>query len=290
MFLPAMVNLVLEEMHEQAVAAFGLNPRVAIDPHGAAEEGRRQRVADSDQAVVDCSLGGSEFGQRATRNLVLPGFWPEPSALERVDVKEIDDVDVVQGQLQAGEEARPLRLKFLLAQPSASRQQPVVRPGIIVGECAVGLNKAGGHLCSVLIVMAGGRSSAFPRYHMAFRRSLVITLRRPPQCGWPSPESREGPPSGGSQRQRFGAAPSSSGSRTKRCTIPSPPYSMASCASACAGWACPFCAVTWRFGCCIRSTMPVRWNGRWRKVSLPNTFVRNSAVRMISCAVPSAMP
>ena len=93
---PAMVNLVLEQMHEQAVAPFGLHLRVAIDPHDVVEQGRRQRVADSDQTRVDCSLSPLEFSKRRTWNLVLPGFWPEPSTLERVDVEQIDDVDVVQ--------------------------------------------------------------------------------------------------------------------------------------------------------------------------------------------------
>jgi hypothetical protein len=45
-----MVDLVLEEMHEQAVAPFGLYPRIAIDPRNATEELRRQRIADCNQA------------------------------------------------------------------------------------------------------------------------------------------------------------------------------------------------------------------------------------------------
>jgi hypothetical protein len=51
-----MVDLVLEEMHEQAVPPFGLYLRIAIDPHNAAEELRRQRIADCDQALVDSGL------------------------------------------------------------------------------------------------------------------------------------------------------------------------------------------------------------------------------------------
>ena len=50
-----MVDLVLEQMHEQAVAPFGLHPRIAINPHDAAKEVRRQRIADSDQALVDAA-------------------------------------------------------------------------------------------------------------------------------------------------------------------------------------------------------------------------------------------
>jgi hypothetical protein len=58
-----MVDLVLEEMHEQAVAPFGLYPRIAINPHDAAKEVRRQRIADCDQALVDSSLSMFEFSK-----------------------------------------------------------------------------------------------------------------------------------------------------------------------------------------------------------------------------------
>jgi len=56
-----MMDLVLEEMHEQAVAPFGLYPRIAIDPHDVVEEQGRQRIAGCDQALVDSSLGTLEF-------------------------------------------------------------------------------------------------------------------------------------------------------------------------------------------------------------------------------------
>ena len=155
------------------------NPRVAIDPYDVVEESRRQRVADSDQAVVDFSLRALEFSERGTRNLILPGLWPEPSTLKRVDVEEIDDVNIIQRHLQAGEEARPLRFEFLLAQACASRQQPVVRPGVIIGESAVGLNKAGRHRCSV----SSTSSQAFERistqrYHIGASVSSWSNLAR----------------------------------------------------------------------------------------------------------------
>jgi hypothetical protein len=61
--LPTMVDLVLEEMHEQAVAPFGLYLRIAIDPHNAAKELRRQRIADCDQAFVDSGLSTLQFSK-----------------------------------------------------------------------------------------------------------------------------------------------------------------------------------------------------------------------------------
>src|SRR6202171_6610798 len=136
-------------MHEQAVAPFGLYLRIAIDPHDAVKQVRRQRIAHGDQALVDIRLGPPECGKRWTWNAVCKSLWPEPSTLQRVDNEEVDDVNVVQRLLQAREEAGPLGFKRLLVQVCASREQPVVRPGVFVGESAVGLNKTGGHVCSL---------------------------------------------------------------------------------------------------------------------------------------------
>ena len=62
MCLPTMVDLVLEEMHEQAVAPLGLHQRITIDPHDVAKEVRRQRIDDCDQALVTSSLSTLRFG------------------------------------------------------------------------------------------------------------------------------------------------------------------------------------------------------------------------------------
>src|SRR5215469_9326939 len=76
--LPTMVDLMLKEMHEEAIAPFRLYLRFTIDPHDTVKEIRRQRIADCDQTFVDGSLSRLQFGKRRTWNGVLPGFWPEP--------------------------------------------------------------------------------------------------------------------------------------------------------------------------------------------------------------------
>src|SRR5262249_37294041 len=45
MRLTAMMDLVLEEMHQQTIASFGLHPCFAIDPHGGLELVNSQRIA-----------------------------------------------------------------------------------------------------------------------------------------------------------------------------------------------------------------------------------------------------
>ncbi len=63
MGLPAMVDLVLEEMHQQPVAPLHLHPHVAVHPHLAVERLVRQRVADSDQAPVHRRLFAFQVGE-----------------------------------------------------------------------------------------------------------------------------------------------------------------------------------------------------------------------------------
>ncbi len=63
MRLPAMVNLVLEEVHQQTIAPLGLDPCYANDPHDAAKRLRRQRIADRDQAPVDGGLSRLQLSE-----------------------------------------------------------------------------------------------------------------------------------------------------------------------------------------------------------------------------------
>jgi hypothetical protein len=65
------------------------------------------------------------------------------SAFESVNVEMVDDQDVIEGFLQAREEAGAGRLEFGLGQLLASGQKAMVRPGIVVGEGPVGLKDVG---------------------------------------------------------------------------------------------------------------------------------------------------
>ena len=48
-----MMDLVLKQMHQQAVASFGLHPRVTIDSNLFAETVGGQILANLDQAPID---------------------------------------------------------------------------------------------------------------------------------------------------------------------------------------------------------------------------------------------
>src|SRR5215472_206533 len=145
MRLSAMMNLVLKKVHEQAIAAFDLDVLASIDPHLAVQRGWRERVAGTHQTLVHRRLSWRKLGKSRKRNRIFPGLRPEPSALQRIDVKKIDDIDVVQRCLQAREEARSLSGKFGRGQFGAGDEQAMVRPGIVAGKGAVGLNEPGRH-------------------------------------------------------------------------------------------------------------------------------------------------
>src|SRR4051794_25129856 len=100
MRLSAMVNLVLKQVHQQAIASFDLDTGASIDPHLAAQQRRCQRVADVDQTPVDRRLSLRKLCKDWKRNWIVPSLRSKPSTLECIDVKNIDDINVVQRCLQ----------------------------------------------------------------------------------------------------------------------------------------------------------------------------------------------
>jgi hypothetical protein len=149
MHLPTMVNLVLKQVHQQAIASFNLDTRASIDPHLAGQQGRCQRVADTDQTLVHRRLSPRKLCNSWKRNWIFKGRRSKPSALKCINVKKINTINVVQRCLQTREEARARGLKFALGQFGARAQQAVVRSRIVVGEGAMGLNKPDTH-CNFL--------------------------------------------------------------------------------------------------------------------------------------------
>src|SRR5665213_71143 len=104
MRLPAMVDIVLEQMHQQPVATLGLDPVLAMDLDDAVQPLGRERVAEADQAPVDRGLRVAQAGDIREWNGIAPRARPQRPALHRIDVKQIDHVNVVQGLLQTRKE------------------------------------------------------------------------------------------------------------------------------------------------------------------------------------------
>ena len=109
---------------------------------------RRSAVSASQNAIRRRSIAACaapQAGDVRIRNRIAPGPWPERSALHRIDVKQIDHVDVVQGLLQARKEAGAFQFELGPAEFGAGGEQPVIGPGVVMGERAKGLDEIGGH-------------------------------------------------------------------------------------------------------------------------------------------------
>jgi hypothetical protein len=110
--LAAVVDLVLEEVEEDAVGALALEAMRSDQADLAAERVGSERGTDGDQATVDGGLLAAQVGDRRAGDLVGPGGGAEAAALERVDIVPVDVEQVVQGALQGWEEARAGRFEF----------------------------------------------------------------------------------------------------------------------------------------------------------------------------------
>ena len=97
-----------------------------------------RRFHHRQQTPVDRGLRVVERGNRVARLLVRPGRRPERAAFHRVDIKVVDDQDVIERGAQARKEAGSFRDELLRRQPGTGGEQPVVGPGVVVRHGAIG--------------------------------------------------------------------------------------------------------------------------------------------------------
>ena len=114
MGLAAMVHLVLEKMqqkhvgalcHLRVVGAFGAHPpRQYVGRQGGAEPG---------QPEIGPGLQPAQFRHRGNRRAVIDRS-AQPALFQRIDVIEVDGVDVIHRGGEGGEEAGPPRGEICL--------------------------------------------------------------------------------------------------------------------------------------------------------------------------------
>src|SRR6187551_859193 len=100
-----MMHLVLEQMQQQSVHPLALDGGAAMHGDDAPQAGAVERFDDLEQTLVDGGLGLLQRGDRYARLLVRPGGGAERAAFHRVDVKMVDDQDVIERGAQAWKEA-----------------------------------------------------------------------------------------------------------------------------------------------------------------------------------------
>ena len=99
-----------------------------------------ERLAERDEPRVRCALLARKIRARAERLLdlevtagIVRGRKSREASFEDLEVVPIHGEDVVQRRLDRREEARARRGELLLRELAARVQQPVVRPGVVVG-------------------------------------------------------------------------------------------------------------------------------------------------------------
>ncbi len=123
-----MINLVLKQVKQsQPIDPLALNAIAAVDVNDTIEIGHVQ-VLDSNQSSVHLPLRISEQDCSFARLRVGPSCRPKCAAFHCIDVKAIDNQDVVQRRAQAWKETGPRRHEISLRQPSTGREQTMVGP------------------------------------------------------------------------------------------------------------------------------------------------------------------
>jgi hypothetical protein len=132
------VDLVLEQVRQQALARVDLRG-VAQYRHGPRQVRVAQAAAMGDQAQVRRALRrmqGRAIGERfiVFKEDVAVGMrcFAAQLAFERIEIKPVACEDVVQGELDGGEKTDARGLEFGLGQLSASLQQTVVGPAVVI--------------------------------------------------------------------------------------------------------------------------------------------------------------
>jgi hypothetical protein len=106
------MDLVLKQMHQQAITPFGLYARSAIDSHHFVEAAGRQTLADRDEPLINCGLLLPKISNSCARHRIIPRARTQPSAFERVNVEMVNDEDVIESLLQAWKETGTFRFEL----------------------------------------------------------------------------------------------------------------------------------------------------------------------------------
>src|SRR5882724_6884477 len=115
--LTPVMNLMLKQVKQQPIDPLALNAVAAMDVDDTIEILVAQPLDDSNQSAVHLALRIAEHDGRLARLAVRPGRRPECAALHGVDVKAIDNQDVIERRAQAWKESSPRRHEFSLRQP-----------------------------------------------------------------------------------------------------------------------------------------------------------------------------
>lgn len=139
--LTSVMDLVLKHMQQKPVHPLALDARAPVHGHDTLQTGSVQGFDHGDQTPIHRRLRDCECRNCCIRFRVRPGRRPERAALHGVDIEQVDDQDMVERGKQAWKEAGARGVELALRKPVAGGQQPVVRPGVVVGHGLEGKNR-----------------------------------------------------------------------------------------------------------------------------------------------------
>src|SRR5215469_1321477 len=109
-------------MEQYAIRTFALDVVLTMHRYGSIRSVLAYRVAPRNQSAINRGLCGMQLGQSRAWHGIGPSSGTECSAFECVNIKPINDENVIQGRLNRGEEACATCLEFRLRQAGAGRQ------------------------------------------------------------------------------------------------------------------------------------------------------------------------
>jgi hypothetical protein len=137
MCLAAVMNLMLENMEQQPVEPFVLNVVGAVNVHDALKASLVQFLDNGDQAAVDFRLCHLQGDDSLAGLRVLAEGQAARATLHCVNVKPINDQDMVECGAQAWKKAGARRLEVCLRQTCTGREQAMIGPGVVIGHRSV---------------------------------------------------------------------------------------------------------------------------------------------------------
>ncbi len=136
MRLPAMMRLVLEEMRQHVVAAILLDTPAAVDIDNSGEAIFIEPVDKGDQHLVKLCLGALQRQHVGKGFLYGKGGQSQCAALQRIDIKAVDSVDMIERRTQRREETDAAGNKRLLRKLETGLMQPVIGEPVVARKFA----------------------------------------------------------------------------------------------------------------------------------------------------------
>ena len=133
MNLPAVVNLMLEQMEENAIDAFELRPTIANQGHTCGKSSSAEFVTKVDQPAIHGTLRAVKTGNCREWNFWSEGRSPNAGTLKRTDIEPIDGIIMVERVDYRREKTGSLGVKLRWRKLGTSLEQAMIGPSVVVG-------------------------------------------------------------------------------------------------------------------------------------------------------------